>query len=534
VTVSAEGQHTVEYRSVDKAGNAEATKSVAFGIDVPDPGFPVIEAFADPATGAAPLETRFSASGYDPDGGTLSYRWEFADGAFNGRAVTRTYTKPGTYTGKVTATDDEGNKTVKEVTVTVTAPGVQPPTVDASADVTSGPARLTVAFNATGTDPDGPEDELTYKWEFGDGAVQYVQNPTHTYGTKGSYTAKVTVEDGSGATATKTITITVSDPAGNQAPTVETLDSLPQGEMKYQFTAVASDPEDESLTYEWDFDDGSAKGTGADVTHTFGGPGAYNVKVTVKDPHGATGTKTLAVNVTATANEAPTVDIAADPTSGTAPLPVRFSSDVDDDESGWSYSWSFGDGGGSAEAAPLHTFGAAGTYTVTLTVKDRRGAVTTESITVTVTAANASPAPKAPAPAAPAAPVAPAAPAAPEAPAVEPWFGVAKTAKTTIAAFSKRGLAVKVTATQKMTGTAKLTVSKKVAKKLGLKKTTLASGKVRFTSAGSKSVRLKPSAAVKRALKKAKGSVKVTLGVSLRATGKSAKKSTRTITLATR
>jgi hypothetical protein len=85
-----------------------------------------------------------------------------------------------------------------------------------------------------------------------------------------------------------------------------------------------------------------------------------------------------------------------------------------------------------------------------------------------------------------------------------------------------------------MTGTARLTVSKKVAKQLGLKTTTLASGKVTFTSAGAKSVTLKPSAAVKRALKKAKGSVKVTLGVSLRATGKSAKKSTSTITLATR
>ena len=62
----------------------------------------------------------------------------------------------------------------------------------------------------------------------------------------------------------------------------------------------------------------------------------------------------------------------------------------------------------------------------------------------------------------------------------------------------------------------------------------VASGKVKFTSAGAKSVTLKPSAAVKRALKKAKGSVKVTLGVSLRATGKSAKKSTRVITLASR
>ena len=38
--------------------------------------------------------------------------------------------------------------------MTVTAPGVEPPTVEAGASVTSGPARLTVAFNATGNDPD--------------------------------------------------------------------------------------------------------------------------------------------------------------------------------------------------------------------------------------------------------------------------------------------------------------------------------------------------------------------------------------------
>ena len=78
VTVEAEGQHTVEFRSVDKAGNIEAAKTVAFGIDIPEPGTPVIEAFADPASGEAPLLTRFSASGYDPDGGELSYKWEFA------------------------------------------------------------------------------------------------------------------------------------------------------------------------------------------------------------------------------------------------------------------------------------------------------------------------------------------------------------------------------------------------------------------------------------------------------------------------
>ena len=72
-TVSAEGQHTVEYRSTDNAGNVEATKTVAFGIEAPEPGFPVVEAFADPRSGSAPLLVRYTATGFDPDGGRLSY-----------------------------------------------------------------------------------------------------------------------------------------------------------------------------------------------------------------------------------------------------------------------------------------------------------------------------------------------------------------------------------------------------------------------------------------------------------------------------
>ena len=95
LTVSAEGSHTVEYRSADEEGNVEATKSVAFSIDLPDPGFPVIQAFADPSSGAAPLLVRFTAAGFDPDGGSLAYKWEFADGVVFGPTVTRTYTKTG-------------------------------------------------------------------------------------------------------------------------------------------------------------------------------------------------------------------------------------------------------------------------------------------------------------------------------------------------------------------------------------------------------------------------------------------------------
>ena len=296
--------------------------------------------------------------------------------------MSRTYTKPGTYTGKVTATDDEGDKTVKEVTVTVTAPGVQPPTVDASANVTSGPARLTVAFNATGTDPDGPASQLTYKWEFGDGVTSFLQNPTHTYGTKGTYTAKVTVDDGSGATATKTITITVTDPAGNQAPTIENADPLPPGDRwQYQFTAWATDPEDEAITYEWDFDDGSAKGDRHRRRPTRSRQRRHlQRQADVKDPHGATATKTIAVD--RHRDRQPGADgrrRRADPLSGTAPLRCSSARSAKDPEGGQlSYVWTFGDGGFSAEPAPRCTRSRRpGTYTVDADGRPTRRALST-------------------------------------------------------------------------------------------------------------------------------------------------------------
>ena len=316
----------------------------------------------------------------------------------------------------MTATDDEGDKT-KEVTVTVTAPGVQPPTVEAGANVTSGPARLTVAFTATGTDPDGPESQLTYTWEFGDGVTSFEQNPTHTYGTKGTYTAKVTVRT---ARAPRRPGRSRSRSPTRRAirPRRSRMDPLPQGDRGGTVHPRATDPEDEALTYEWDFGDGSAKGAGDDVLHTFAAPGAYDVELTVKDPHGGTASSGWRSTSMATANAAPTVEIAADPTSGSAPLPVQFSSRAKDPEGGsLLYRWAFGDGGFSAEADPLHTFTAAGSYAVMLEVTDHRGAKTTATTTITVTAVQAAQASPKPSEVAAAAP------------AVSPWFGVARRAR---------------------------------------------------------------------------------------------------------
>jgi hypothetical protein len=72
-------------------------------------------------------------------------------------------------------------------------------------------------------------------------------------------------------------------------------------------------------------------------------------------------------------------------------------------------------------------------------------------------------------------------------------------------------------------GTLSLTVTKAVAKKLGLKSTTLASGSLRCGAEGRGTLTLKPSTKVKRALAKTKGSITATLTLRLKGTAGTAR-----------
>ncbi len=244
----------------------------------------------------------FTATGADADGDALTYAWDFGDGQQSAtQNPSHIYDTPGTYSATVTVSDGKGGTASTTLTVTVVSATNSAPTVTATRTPSGNVATGTdVAFTATGTDLDG--DTLTYSWDFGDSTpVSTTQNPSHTYATAGTFAAKVTVSDGKGGTGNTTLNVVVT--AANQAPTV-TASRTPAGDgnvtTAYQFAAVGSDPDGDTLTYAWDFGDSGTAAT-QNATHTYTTAGAYNVKVTVSDGKGGTATATVLTTVYGTA-----------------------------------------------------------------------------------------------------------------------------------------------------------------------------------------------------------------------------------------
>ncbi|MFF0503718.1 PQQ-dependent sugar dehydrogenase [Streptomyces fimicarius] len=117
------------------------------------------------------------------------------------------------------------------------------PVAKAAADRTSGPTPLAVSFSSAGSaDPEG--GNLTYAWDFGDGATSTDPNPSHTYTAAGTFNPTLIVTDPEGLTGTASLVVT----AGNTAPTV-TLTTPADGSLfsfgdSVPFTVTVSDPED--------------------------------------------------------------------------------------------------------------------------------------------------------------------------------------------------------------------------------------------------------------------------------------------------
>ena len=313
--------------------------------------------------------------------------------------------------------------------------------------------------------------------------------------TKGTYTATVTVKDGGGKTGTDTVVITVTDPPGNVAPSIQEVAVAPgsgNAPLDVLFSSEASDPDGDELSYEWEFGDGDTSSQEVSVRHVYRQGGTFTAKLTVSDGE-ASASRTVAITVgNPPANQAPTVQIAADPVSGGAPLDVRFTASGHDPEGGaLMYTWDYGDGAQGAGRSVTHRYLTPGTYTAKVTVRDVQGATGTATVVVTV------------------------------GPAAQGGVRGAQAelaVPASVRAFRARGLKVTMTCEASGTGRASLKVTAKAAKRLKLRSRTVAARRLTCTAGRQVSLRLKPSRSTARRLKRTR-TLRLTLSVSVRGAG---------------
>jgi len=223
----------------------------------------------------------------------------------------------------------------------------------------------------------GTRQIKTWRWDFGDGLTDVVQNPVHKYAQPGYYLVKlfVTNENGCGA-ASDPIKIHISKP-----PLASFSYSSPSCTgQDVTFTDKSTSAEGSIISWQWDFGDGTPVEilkSKNPFNHTFSEPGDYLVKLTVTNDNGCTSNiAPLPVKV----YPVPVVDfLLPDACEDDFVQFTDRSTIADATEADFTYDWNFGDPNAtpanpniSHGKNPKHKF-LAGNYQVTLKVTSKNG-----------------------------------------------------------------------------------------------------------------------------------------------------------------
>lgn len=256
------------------------------------------------------------SSSSDPDGSITTYTWNWGDGTPNTGSVSaissHTFANPGTYSVTLTVLDNcgkMGSKTKSVVVSPATNPCVTSPAPSASFTHSPGSVQedQTVAFDASASsDSDGTI--VGYTWSWGDGTPDtngVSSSANHVFANPGTYTVRLTVTDDCAKTGTysKNVVVAVLNPCLTSPAPIASFMYSPTNVVEEQavsFNGSGSVDSDGSIVgYSWSWGDGTpdTNGVSPSTTHVFANPGTYNVRLTVTDNCGKTGTQSKNVVV---------------------------------------------------------------------------------------------------------------------------------------------------------------------------------------------------------------------------------------------
>ncbi|MBB5935045.1 S8 family serine peptidase [Streptomyces zagrosensis] len=167
-------------------------------------------------------------------------------------------------------------------------------------------------------------------------------------------------------------------PADPGKPTAEFTPACSEANNTCGFDASASKDSDGSIaSYAWEFGDGKT-GEGVKPSHTYDKNGTYDVKLTVTDNSGKTGTVTKKVSAGKSVGESPVPQVSVSCWYDKCDFDASKTTDKDGDIA--SYAWKFGDGKTGTGVTTSNTYPAGQKdYSVDLTVTDRAGNAATTS-----------------------------------------------------------------------------------------------------------------------------------------------------------
>jgi parallel beta-helix repeat protein len=341
-------------------------------------------------------EIEFNAdSSSDPDSGGYiqSYEWDFGDGSTgSGNLEWHTYAYPGTYTVKLTVTDNMGETNTIAKVITVQPPDTTPPDIRFSYPTPADGSFVKYDWVTIRINANEVLSEATLHWD-GNQHLMDVSGNSAEYNVTGLsdnvYTYYVIAKDLSGnqaQTEERTVTVDTIPPA------VQFIDPTPadgnETNKSSVFINVSIGEEPFKATLNWNGSLYTMMGSGQNRYYDVTGltSGTYIYKVIVEDEagnRGETEERTITVNITV-AGELPVAKFSYSPDSPEEGETVTFTDESYDlDGAIMEWLWDLGDGTSSTDQNPTHAY-VAGTYTVRLTVTDNDGDSNSTSKEITV------------------------------------------------------------------------------------------------------------------------------------------------------
>lgn len=315
--------------------------------------FAVIADFsADSLTSEAEKQVTFTNRSKN----ATSFIWDFGDGETkkvqNPSDIKHKFKKSGEIIVTLTA-ENEYSQSSKSLTIFVHPPAK--PKAEFSIPTKALYVRSEVLFD------DQSRYAETTTWEYGDGTSG--TESRHTYKKPGDYIVMLTVTNTAGTDSAEA-PITILTPEKVPAAKIRCYTDEKRRVVGNKLTFNDASTYSPSA-WEWDFGDGETA-SGPEVKHEYAKEGKYTVTLTVSNETGKCESPATEKITILPPPPKPTAKFEVKKILGKT---VTFKNLSSKDPS-IKYAWEFGDGSGSRDVEPTHEFGSAGTYIVTLTVKN--------------------------------------------------------------------------------------------------------------------------------------------------------------------